>query len=537
MSIETDKITIQILIKNRAKTPSDLARIKRKVSKEYKVSCASNIDLLKAYHELVKNKRINPLKIIENLLKTRPIRSLSGIVNVSVLTKPYPCPGKCIFCPTEKGLPKSYLSGEPAVERAKILKFGPELQVRKRIEMLKNQGHSVDKIELRIIGGSFTFYPEKYKTWFLKRCFDGANLKNSKTLEEAQKINEKAKHRIVGISIETRSDLITKKEIKKLRKLGITMVEIGAQTVFDEILEYSKTGSKVEDIIKATKLLKDAGFKIMYQTMLNLPKSTIRKDEKTFEKIFKNQNFKPDWLKIYPCVVLKESKLYKLWKQGKYKSYSDKKLISLIRYIKTICPFWVRIARIYRDIPKQKIVSGCKISNLREIIKEEIKEDKINCHCIRCREIKGEYNPKERIYLFRENYQASDGKEIFLSFENKKRTKLYSFLRLRIPSYTLRVSEGRPSQKHFIPVLQNAAIIRELHTYGQLYPLSHGGRVSVISPQHKGLGKKLIKEAEKITNEEFNLKKIAVISGIGVKNYYRRKLGYRLKETYMIKSL
>lgn len=542
MNIETDKITIQELIKSRAKTPADLARTKRKISKKFKTSCPSNIDLLKAYHELVKNKRVNPSKIIENLLKTRPIRSLSGIVNVSVLTKHYPCPGKCIFCPTELDLPKSYLSGEPAVQRAKILKFNPELQVRKRIEMLKNQGHSIDKIELRIIGGSFTFYPEKYKTWFLKRCFDGANLKKSKSLKEAQKINEKTKHRIVGISIETRPDLITEKEIKKLRKLGVTMVEIGVQTVFDETLEYSKTNLKAEDIIIATKLLKDAGFKVMYQSMPNLPKSTIRKDEKAFEEIFKNQSFKPDWLKIYPCVVLKESKLYKLWKQGKYKSYSDKKLISLIKYIKTICPFWVRIARIYRDIPKQKIISGCKISNLREIIKKEMEIEKISCHCIRCREIKGEYKLKEKIYLFRENYQASDGIEIFLSFENKERTKLYSFLRLRIPSYVLKLAEN--SSLPIFPALQGAAIIRELHTYGQVQPLNDRGQTSVISPQHKGLGKKLIKEVEKIiytefsrsANEEFNLKKIAVISGIGVRSYYR-KLGYRLKNTYMVKQI
>ncbi len=523
-----NKITIQELIKSRVKTPADLARIKRKMSKKYKVPCSSNINLLKSYHELIKNKRIKPLKIIENLLRTRPIRSLSGIVNVSVLTKPYLCPGKCIFCPSEKGLPKSYLSGEPAVERAKILKFDPELQVRKRIEMLKNQGHPVDKIELRIIGGSFTFYPERYKIWFLKRCFDGTNLKNSKNLEDAQKINEKTKHRIVGISIETRPDLITEKEIKKLRKLGVTMVEIGVQTVFDDILEYSKTGLRIKNIIEATKLLKDAGFKVMYQTMPNLPKSTIKRDEKVFEDFFKNQKFKPDWLKIYPCVVLKESKLYKLWKTKKYKSYSDKKLISLIKCAKTICPFWVRIARIYRDIPKQKIVSGCKISNLREKIKEEMEKEKINCRCIRCREIKGEYNPKERIYLFRKDYQASDGKEIFLSFENKKRTKLYSLLRLRIPSQILK------QEKHFLPVLQNAAIIREIHTYGQVHPLQ--GQFPLISPQHKGFGKKLIKEAEKITKKEFSLNKISVISGIGVRAYYR-KLGYRLKDTYMIKRV
>ncbi len=547
------EVTILEFLKKRIKTKKELAKLKRKIAKRYRVSLPSNIDLLKTYRNLVIEKNIkiaatappnHPLKrkdfkianLLENLLKTRPVRSLSGIVSVSVLTKSYPCPGKCIFCPTEKGLPKSYLSGEPAVERAKILKFDPYLQVQKRIEMLKNQGHFVDKVELRIIGGSFTFYQKKYKTWFLKKCFDGANETNSKgktqkakNLKEAQKINEIAKHRIVGISIETRPDLITEKEIKNLRELGVTMVELGVQTIFDNILEYSQTGQKITDTIKATKLLKDSGFKVMYQMMPNLPKSTVRKDKKTFKEIFENQNFKPDWLKIYPCVVLKEAKLHELWKEGKYRSYSDKKLISLIKYIKSICPYWIRITRIYRDIARQKIISGSKISNLREVIQKEMKEEKITCHCIRCREVKGKYSPKEKVYFFRINYKSSEGKEIFLSFENKKRTKLYSFLRLRIV-------EDRPLP--IFPILKNAAIIREIHTFGQLHPLGRlgRGRTSTFSPQHKGFGRKLIREAEKITKKEFSLNKIAIISGIGARNYFL-ELGYKLKETYMIKDL
>ena len=310
------------------------------------------------------------------------------------------------------------------------------------------------------------------------------------------------------------------------------MVELGVQTIFDDILGYLKTGQKIIDTIKATKLLKDAGFKIMYQMMPNLPKSTAQKDKKVFKKIFENRNFKPDWLKIYPCVVLKTAELYKLWKNGKYKSYSCKKLISLIKYIKSICPYWIRIARIYRDIAKQKIISGCTISNLREIIQKEMREEKIVCHCIRCREVGKEYNPKEKIYLFREDYDASEGKEIFLSFENKKRIKLFSFLRLRVPSFALRASEGKPSLKHFIPVLQDAAIIREIHTYGELVPISE----IKIAPQHRGLGKRLIKEAEKIAKREFGLNKIAVISGVGTRNYFS-KLEYQLRETYMVKYL
>ena len=515
------KITILEFLKKRTETKKDLAALKRKIAKKYKVSLSSNVDLLKAYQILLTEKKIKKSKLLENLLKTSPVRSLSGIVNVSVLTKSYPCPGKCIFCPTEKGLPKSYLSGEPAVERAKILKFNPYLQVQKRIEMLKNQGHIVDKVEIRIIGGSFTYYQKKYKTWFLKRCFDGANLKNSKNLKEAQKINETAKHRIVGISVETRPDLITEKEIKNLRELGITMVELGVQTIFDNIFEYSQTGQKSANTIKATKLLKDAGFKVMYQMMPNLPKSTVQKDKKAFKEIFENQNFKPDWLKIYPCVVLKTAELYKLWKAGKYKSYPDKSLISLIKYVKSICPYWLRITRIYRDIAKQKIISGCTISNLREVIQKEMKREKIVCRCIRCREVKEKYNPKEKICLFREDYKSSGGKEIFLSFENENRTKLFSFLRLRIPG-----------SLPIFPILKDGAIIREIHTFGRTLEIKGKG----LSPQHRGLGKKLIKEAEKITKKEFGLNKIAVISAVGTRKYYS-KLKYRLKDTYMVRSL
>lgn len=514
--MDSNEIIIQELIKNRAEFPADLSVAKRKIAKKNKISCPNNMVLLQTYHELLRNKSIKASEKIENLLKTRPIRSLSGIVNVAVLTKPYPCPGKCIFCPTEKGIPKSYLSGEPAVERAKRLHYDPYLQVEKRIEMLENEGHPTDKVELRIIGGTWSFYPKKYRDWYIKKCFDACLRKNAKNLKTAQRLNEKAKHRIVGISIETRPDFINVQEIKHLRELGITMVELGVQSIFDDVLKLNKRGHKIEETIKATKLLKDAGFKVLYQMMLNLPGSNQKRDEKMFKELFSNQNFQPDLLKIYPCALLKEAPLYKQWKQGKYLPYTEKQLINLIKSIKKRIPYYVRIQRITRDIPSQRIVAGAtKISNLRQIVGEQTKKD-ILCHCIRCREIKGKYDKKEKIYLFREDYLASDGKEIFLSFENKERVKLYSLLRLRI-------------------TFQKTAMIRELHTYGQLLPIGRG-LTSTKSPQHKGLGKKLIKEAEKIVKKDFKLKKIAVISGIGARDYYR-KLGYQLENTYMVKNI
>ncbi len=519
---------IKKLIKRRVKTPNGLAKVKREIAKRFKVSCPSNIQLLKEYHKLLGKKRIKRNSQLERLLRKRPIRTLSGVAVVSLLTKPYPCPGKCIFCPTEKGLPKSYLRGEPAAERAFKLKFDPFSQVEKRIESLKNQGHPTDKIEIRVIGATFSVYPKDYKIWLFANLFAAANQRkklekaNLKDLKKEQRVNEKTENRIVGISIETRPDFLNKKEIPLMRELGITMVELGVQTVFDEVLKKCQRGHGIKEIISATKLLKDTGFKIMYQMMPNLPGSNLEKDFQVFKEIFENENYKPDWLKIYPCLVCKGAKLYKIWKRGEFKPYSDKELLELLIKVKKIVPYWVRIARLFRDIPVPKIEAGSKISNLREVIQEEMEKGKLKCKCIRCREVREKYNPKEKIYLFREDYQASKEKEIFLSFENKKRTKLFAFSRLRLPS----------QKKRLLPVLENSVIVRELHTYGQMITLGSKS----LAPQHKGLGKKLMKEAEKITKKDFKLSKIAVISGVGAREYYR-KLKYKLEDEYMVKKI
>jgi len=327
------KKNIEDLLKSRIKNQADLSSFKRKIAKKYKIPCPSNIELLKAYHSFLKIKRQKLSEKIEKLLRTRPIRSLSGIVNISVLTKPYPCPGKCTFCPIEEGFPKSYLAGEPAADRAKKLNYDPYLQVQKRIEMLKTEGHPTDKIELRIVGGTWSFYPKKYQEWFIKRCFKAANeFESSKNprpqiLEKEQKKNEKTKYRIVGIAIETRPDFINEREVLSLRRLGVTMVELGIQTVFDDVLRKCKTGLTAEKIAKATKLLKDSGSKVLYHIMPNLPSSDLKKDLKAFRIIFKDERFKPDWVKIYPCVVCRETKLYNWWKRRKYKSYSEKELV------------------------------------------------------------------------------------------------------------------------------------------------------------------------------------------------------------------
>lgn len=556
---------IKEFIKARVKTLADLAKVKRKIAKKYKTFCLANVELLKAYHKLLKGKRIKENKILEELLRIKRVRSLSGIVVISVLTKPYPCPGHCLYCPTQNGIPKSYLDNEPAVMRAILNKFDPYLQVKTRLKSLKLTGHPTDKLELIVIGGTWSYLPKKYQTWFVKRCFDACNKYVSKNLERAQKINEKAKHRIIGITLETRPDYVNKKEIERMRKLGATRVEMGVQSLYDNVLKINQRGHKVETVIKATKLLKDAGFKICYHMMPNLPGSDFKKDKKMFQELFSNPDFQPDLLKIYPCVVLKEAQLYKLWQVGQYKPYNIHQLIKLLKNIKKRIPYYCRIQRLIRDIPSQSIIAGCKTSNLRQIIFEDMKKEGWKCRCIRCREIREAYDPKTKLYLFRKDYDASEGKEIFLSYEEKNRKKLYSLLRLRILSFTYQrqTLKNKHPQGHFLPVLQNAAIIREVHTYGQLVPLSE----KKIAPQHRGLGKKLIKIAEKIVYTEFGqstknefgsrphtkqrqgakinkisprygvgVRKIAVISGVGVRNYWR-ELGYQLENDYMIKNL
>ena len=525
------------MLKLRGKSQKDLSSAKRKISKEYKILCPSNISLLQSYHNLIVKKSIKRSEKLEKLLKTRPVRSLSGVVNVSVLTKPYECPGQCLYCPSEIDIPKSYLSGEPAVERAKRLSFDPYLQTQKRIEVLDMSGHTTDKIELRMIGGTWSFYDLKYKIWFVKKCFEACNnqkdkKENLKTktieqlwkeLEKAQKKNEKAKYRIIGMSFETRPDYINLKEIIEMKRLGATKIELGVQSIYDDILKFNKRGHGVKETIEATKLLKNAGFKVAYQMMLNLPKSNPKKDIAMFKELFNNQDFKPDSLKIYPCALVKEAPLYKLYLKKQYKPYKERELIETIKSIKKIVPKYVRIERIIRDIPSPLIVEGgAKISNLRQMIDIEMKKEGWQCQCIRCREIK-DSKSNDKIYLMREDYDASSGKEIFLSFEDKKRKNIYSLLRLRINT----------NNKNVLSVLKDSAIIREVHVYGQAAAISKQN--SLI--QHKGLGQLMIKEAERITKKEYKLNKIAVISGVGVRNYYKDKLDYKLKDGYMIKSL
>lgn len=500
-------------------------------------------DLLRAYATLVKTDPSKRSPILERLLKRRDVRSLSGVAIITVLTKPYPCPGACVYCPTEAIMPKSYLSNEPAAMRALLNKFDPWDQVETRLDALTKNGHPADKIELIVKGGTWSAYDWRYQQWFIKRCFDACNAFHSSasarsrtaTLEASQKRNEKAGHRIIGLTLETRPDWITPQEILRLRALGCTRVELGVQSIDDAILDATKRGHGTAAVIRAAKLLKDAGYKTDFHMMPQLPGATPASDGKELVEIFDNADFRPDMIKIYPMVVVELAEIYEQWKRGEYIPYSDEDLIEMIIQAKTRIPRYCRISRLIRDIPSTSIVAGNMATNLRQIIQDRMKVRGLKCSCLRCREIGrvGAEDPSlmvEKPIAFDDRYEASGGEEHFLSYEDGSRRAVYAFCRLRLPPKEAR-GDMRKVWDAF-PVLRDAALIRELHTYGRLVPID--GKDPNAS-QHKGLGKKLVKEAERIAKAA-GYKKLVVISGIGVREYYR-KLGYRLQGTYMVKTL
>ena len=556
---------IKLAMEAGIKDSHDFSRLKKSICKKLGVQPPTNADMREHYEKLVAKKEIYRDPDFEKILLSKKIRTQSGVAVVAVLTKAYPCPGKCIYCPSEKEMPKSYLSNEPAVMRAISAKFNPRKQVQNRLRALELNGHQIDKIELIVMGGTFSYLPKNYQTKFIAECFRACNdyakhkthiAKRKIDLQDEQKKNEMAKCRIVGLTLETRPDYIDAQEILNFRNLGCTRVELGVQSIFDPVLKINKRGHGIQETIDATKLLKDAGFKINYHSMPGLPGSDLKKDFQMFKELFSNSTFQPDMLKIYPTVVTKNTKLYSMWKKGEYQPLGNAEFAKFILKIKReIIPPFVRIARLVRDVPTSSIMAGPTISNLRQMIAHESQ-----CPCIRCREVKSDYTigdlpamlrslkekadytsltkntvstesensiakQAEKIILDRINYDASDGKEIFLQYVSANKKKLFALLRLRIPSEN--------NTQHFIPALRNSALIREVHTYGKLAQINQHDK---NSPQHIGLGKRLMQEAERITKKEYGLKKIVVISGVGVRNYYR-KLGYKLQNTYLKKDI
>lgn len=531
------KEIINTILAHPPTTDEQFLAMNRKISTKYKLPPQPKNQLRSVYQNLIQNKKIKPQSKINELLKVRATRTLSGVTPITVLTKPYPCPGKCIYCPLEPGMPKSYLSTEPGAMRAVANKFDPYWQVHNRMRALYLNGHEPDKIELLVLGGTWSAYPWSYQQWFIKRCFEAANyfpyvLDNksipkkirSYSLSQAQKINEKAKYRVIGITLETRPDWVTTKETKRLRSLGCTRVQLGIQILDDKILDLIVRGHHIKDSITATRRLRENGFKIDHHIMQNLPGATLAKDKNTLLRIFSDPDFRPDQIKIYPTIVSEYAPLYQWYKSGRYKPYSEKKLFNLLLELKQVVPFYCRINRLIRDFPEPSIRAGNKITNLREMLQSELKKRNLRCHCIRCREARYQSYELDKAKLFIDEYEAGEGKEFFISYENNTRTAIYGFVRVRLNS-----------EKNIVlfDEIKNAALIRELHVYGELVRHDSDKKDKV---QNRGLGKKLMKHAE-IIAKKHGYKKMAVIAGIGVREYYRKKLGYRLQGTYMVKNI
>jgi len=452
---------------------------------------------------------------LKDVIKWRkPTKTISGVTPVAVMLPPRKCRhGACLYCPSLNA-PQSYTPKSPAVLRAASLKYNPFEQTAFRLNSFRMMKHPTDKIELIIMGGTFLSYPLKFQHNFIKRCYDAMNSNASRTLEEAKKLNEHAKHRCVALCIETRPDISGKNEIKRMLEFGCTRVELGVQAIDDKLYHKINRGHTVRDVIVATKLLKDAGFKVGYHLMPGLPGSNPKKDLEMFKKLFSDSNFKPDQIKIYPTQVICGSELEKWFEKGRYAPYDEKTMIELITKMKEIVPEYCRIMRIMREIPQDYLIAGTVHIDLRKTIKEKMREEGKRCNCIRCREIGFVQRDSRKeidsnLKLKKAEYSASDGREIFLQIVNRDNV-LFGLCRLRKVGDTL--------------------FVRELHVFG---PQALIGKIGKV--QHKGLGAWLMSEAERIAKKE-KIKKIAIISGIGVREYYR-KLGYRLENNYMVKKI
>ncbi|MCS4537990.1 MAG: tRNA uridine(34) 5-carboxymethylaminomethyl modification radical SAM/GNAT enzyme Elp3 [Thaumarchaeota archaeon] len=470
---------------------------------------------------------------VRSVLMVKPTRTASGVAVIAIMTRPHPCPhGVCVYCPggVRNNSPQAYTGHEPAALRGKQNDYDSARQVYSRLRQLKSAGHKLSKAELIIMGGTFLSTPPDYQRGFVKGALDALNGIESSSLEEAKLVAETAATRNVGITVETRPDWCRQKHVDNMLSYGATRVEIGVQVLDDEIYRIMRRGHTVADVVESFQIAKDSAYKIVAHMMPGLPGSTPEKDIQSIRQLFEDERFRPDMLKIYPTLLIASADLYQWWLEGRYKPYGVEDMVQIIAEAKKYIPKWVRIMRIQRDIPAKMIVDGVKKSNLRELVLEELKRRGYSCRCIRCREI-GLKQIKEKITfrpddiaMNRTNYDASEGKEIFLSFDDKSADALVGFLRLRVPSEKAHRSEIAG---------QRALLVRELHIYGPVVPV---GEKEDFSWQHKGFGRALMEEAERIAVEEFDTQKMVVISALGTREYYR-KLGYKSDGPYVSKVL
>lgn len=507
---------VQAIVVGEVTDRAQALRLKKQLCKKHKmVRVPPNYEVLEHVPEEYRD-------VVEPILRNKPIRTMSGVAPVAVMTSPYDCPhGKCTYCPggVQNNTPQSYTGQEPAALRAGMHEYDPFKQTVSRLAQLRAIGHRTDKVDLIVMGGTFTARPVEYQDWFVKRCFDGMNGSVSPDLESAQIENETAKARCVGLTVETRPDWFRKQEVEHSMTLGATKVELGVQILDDRVLDGVKRGHHIKEVAEATRLAKDSGLKVAYHMMPGLPGSDPSNDLESFLRMVEDERFKPDMLKIYPTLVVKGTGLYDSWSRGEFEPPSLENTVALLADLKTQIPPWIRILRIQRDIPVKLIEAGVKKSHLRELVMKELSRRGKSCRCIRCREIGhapvGKSVPRESDAVFSEiSYDASGGKEFFLSYEVLSSDSLIGYARLRFPS-------GKASK---------SALVRELHVYGQMVPISERAENGW---QHRGFGERLLAACEKRAADA-GFPEISVTSGVGARNYYRR-LGYERLGPYMSK--
>lgn len=510
--MENNKLALEFIAQRIISGEKDLRKVKNEACRRFKLSKMPKNTEIRAIIP-----RTKLTKEIDLILKRKPVRTISGVTPIALMIQPEgSCRHRCIYCPFTGKAPKSYTGEEPAALRAREFEFDPADQIKSRFKQFLLGGHPTEKCEIILMGGTFLEMEEQYKNNFVKSIYETLNGRKSDTLESAKKSNEKAKHRAIGLTIETRPDVCGKKEINEMLNYGATRVELGVQNPNDAIYKRINRGHTVKDVTKATHLLKDSAYKICYHIMPGLPGSTPKKDIEMIKKLFADERFKPDMLKIYPTLVIPGTILYSMLNRGEYVPYSSDEAAETISEFYRYIPKYVRVMRIQRDIPANLIAEGVKKSNLRELVESMVRKKGITPKEIRYREIgfaKNDDPPK----LERLDYSASKGKETFISFENKN--SIHGFLRLRLPE--------NPFRKE----LKDSALIREFHVYGEEAGLSKPGMI-----QHHGLGSKLLSEAEEIVKKEFGYPNIAIISGVGVRDYFYRK-GYQLEGPYVTKKL
>lgn len=456
---------------------------------------------------------------LQGTLLKKPAKTGSGVAVVALMPKPYACPhGRCTYCPggIPSNTPNSYTGSEPSAQSAIAYGYDPSRQIAAKIQHLVSYGHNTDKMELVIVGGTFLFMPADYRADFIKSCYDTLNGCVSPTLEDAKILNGKSPVRNVGFTIETKPDYCMPEHVDMMLDYGITRVEIGVQSLREVVYREVNRGHTFKDVLRSFQAARDAGLKIVAHMMPGLPGTDPKTDVADFRLLFEDSRLRPDMLKIYPALVLRDTPLYRQYAEGRYRPYTEREAIDVLSTIKSTIPHWVRINRIQREIPSADIVAGPRSGNLRQLVLDEMHMRGTRCSCIRCREPQRDAGDT---VLARTDYDASGGHESFLSYVDSA-DQVHGFLRLRLPGMDAHRAE-----------VEDACIVRELHVYGRSLGLGDRGGI-----QHAGLGRRLLAAAEDIARTELGVSRLLVISAVGTRPYYAAA-GYSLYGPYMAKNL